>query len=636
MTHRIEYCMKMLSRKMNMESNRPEAGDTRPKFGLFDMLYFVIWFGVLSALAEMAFLQTRRLLGGRIVYLRCHTMWMSPVANVAVLGAVGLAALPLLLRISRLLAVQIAFVVLASMVFVNGLVIESGTLSRILFAAKVVLAVGLAVALERLMARRALSFERFVRRTTILLVLLVLILTVALIGWRQLQERRIIAGLPDAPPSAPNVLLIVWDTVRAESMSLYGYERPTTPYLRDLAKEGVLFQNAIATCSWTLPTHASLFTGRFHYETRTSEWRPLDATYPTLAEVLTRQGYVTGGFVANTNICCTELGLARGFVHYEDYVASAGELARSSPLVRFAFRGDRVRWLLGYYELLGRKPAPRITNDFLRWVGRIPSGHPFFAFLNYFDAHAPYLPPADFARRFGCTDKLDMYLLRYCYGQEPRPCLPSNTTAEEIESMRNAYDGAIAYLDYDLKRLFGELRQRGLLDRTLVILVSDHGEEFGEHSTFGHGLDLHIQSIYVPLILRLPSIVPGDVTVQKPVTLRDVPATVMDLLGLRDDGLFPGQSLGRYWLEPGSQEPESLDPVLSELSQSAWSFGAPVAKGDMKSIVTGDMHYIRNGDSTEEVYDLRHDPMERNDLIQTPRGAEAAAQARHIIEDILH
>jgi arylsulfatase A-like enzyme len=615
-----------------MKQNKQKIDSTDARFRPRDMLYFVIWFGVLSGLAEIAFVQTRRLLGGRTVYLRCHTMWMSPVANVAVLGLVGLAALLVIVRLSRPMAVRIAFVVLASMVFVNGLVIESARLSRIHFAAKVILAVGLAGALQHLIARRALGFERFVRRTTIGLVLLVLVLTVAVTGWRHFQERRMVTSLPDAPPSAPNVLLIVLDTVRAESMDLYGYERATTPYLRDLAKEGVVFRRAIATSSWTLPTHASLFTGRFHNETRTTYFRPLDATYPTLAEALTSQGYVTGGIVANTDYCRAELGLARGFVHYEDYVASAGELARSSPLIRFAFGKAWVRQLLGYYELLDRKPAPRITNDFLRWVDRVPSGRPFFAFLNYFDAHQPYLPPADFARRFGCTDHLDTYLFRYGHV----PCLPSNTTAEEIESMRNAYDGSIAYLDYNLKRLFGELRQRGLLDRTLVILVSDHGEEFGEHSTLGHGNDLHIQSIHVPLILRLPGIVPGDVTVQEPVTLRDIPATVIGLLGLPDDGLFPGRSLVRYWLEPRREEQENLDPVLSELSHAPWEASGPVSKGDMKSLVTGDMHYIRNGDGTEEVYDLRHDPAERNDLIQTPRGEEAAAHARRMIEGFLH
>jgi arylsulfatase A-like enzyme len=534
------------------------------------------------------------------------------------------------------MAVRIAFIVLASVVLLNVLVLEFAKLSRIHFAAKVILAVGLAVVLQRLIARWASGFERFVRHTTIGLVLLVLVLTVAGVARQHIQERRIIMDLPDSPPSASNVLLIVLDTVRAESMDLYGYERQTTPYLKSLAEQGVVFQWAIATSSWTLPTHASLFTGRFHYENLTSFYKPLDATYPTLAEVLSSRGYVTGGFVANNAFCRVEHGLARGFSHYEDYVASVRELARSSSLIRFAL-GEAcgatwVRRFLGYYERLDRKPAPRITKDFLKWIDRVPSDRPFFAFLNYFDAHQPYLPPVDFAQKFGHTDLLDKYLTRY----DHKPCLPSNTTAEEIESIRNAYDGSIAYLDYSLKRLFGELRQRNLLDRTLVIFVSDHGEEFGDHSIIGHSTDLHIQSVRVPLILRLPGIVPADVTVQEPVTLRDIPTTVIELLGLPDNGLFPGRSLVRYWMEPARAEQESIELVLSELSRASWALGTPVAKGGMKSLVTGDMHYIRNGDGTEEVYDLHEDPVERNDLIQTPRGAEAAAKARHIIEGALH
>jgi arylsulfatase A-like enzyme len=557
---------------------------------------------------------------------------MSPLANMAVLASVGLAVFAVVVHLSRPRAVRVTFVVFASVFFLNVLVLESGFLSKIHFAAKVILSIGLAVALQRLIARRTQAFERFVRRTTIGLVLLVLILITAVGGRQYFRERRIIATLPDAPPSAPNVLLIVWDTVRAESMSLYGYERPTTPYLEDIAKEGTVFRNAIATASWTLPSHASFFTGRFNYELGTSWATPLDATYPTLAEVLTSHGYVTGGIVANTLYCCTERGLARGFGHYEDWVASPGELVSSSALIRFAFDHPWVHRLLGYYELLDRKPASRITNDFLKWVDRVPTGRPFFAFLNYFDAHQPYLPPADFARRFGPTDQFIPYLVRYMF--RTRPCLPSNTTAEEVESIRNAYDGTLAYLDYDLKRLFGELRQRSLLDRTLVILVSDHGEEFGEHSTFGHGQDLHIQSIHVPLILRLPGIVPADVTVQESVTLRDIPATVIRLLNLGNDGLFPGQSLGRYWLESGRKGSECMDPLLSELNKCNWPAAAPAAKGPMRSVVTGNMHYIRNGDGTEEVYDLRLDPLEHNDLVQMQQGAEVAAQARCILDQM--
>ncbi|MDT8303936.1 MAG: sulfatase [Sedimentisphaerales bacterium] len=619
-----------------MKETKQIHNNAEPRFKPWDMLYFVMWFGVLSGLAEVVLPQMNQLIGGRNVFLRSHTIWMSPLANVAVLGIVGLILSPLLQRVSRPMAVRVASIVLASVVFLNTLVLEFARLSGIHFAAKVVLAVGLAVVLQRLIARWAHGFERFVRRTTIGLVLLVLVLTITISGYRHFQERGIISDLPDSRPSASNVLLIVLDTVRAESMSLYGYERQTTPYLKSLAEQGVNFEWAIATSSWTLPTHASLFTGRFNYENLTSYYEPLDSTYPTLAEVLSKHGYVTGGFVANNAFCRVEHGLARGFSHYEDYVASVKELVRSSSLIRFAF-GDAcgatwVRRMLGYYERLDRKPAPRIAKDFLRWIDRIPNGRPFFAFLNFFDAHQPYLPPVDFARKFGHTDLLGKYLTRY----DHKPCLPSNTTTEEIESIQNAYDGSIAYLDYSLKRLFDELEQRNLLDRTLVILVSDHGEEFGDHSIIGHATDLHIQSIRVPLILRLPGIVPTAITVQEPVTLRDIPATVIDVLGLSGDGLFPGQSLSRYWIESKMEEPENEALVLSELSRASWAHGTPVAKGDMKSLVTGNMHYIRNGDGTEEVYDLHEDPVEHNDLIQMSRGAEAAAKARHIIEEILN
>ncbi|MBW7992576.1 MAG: hypothetical protein FVQ84_21525, partial [Planctomycetes bacterium] len=203
--------------KMDTKPNKLGNVNAEARFGLLDMLYFIIWFGVLSGLAEVALPQMNELIGGRTVFLRCHTIWMSPLANVAVLGIVGLIALPLLLRLSRPMAVRIAVVVLASMVFSNVLVLEFAKLSRIHFASKVILAIGLAIVLQRFIARRTSGFERFVRRSTIGLVLLVLVLTVAVGSWRHFQESRIITDLPDSPPAAPNVLLVVLDTVRAES-----------------------------------------------------------------------------------------------------------------------------------------------------------------------------------------------------------------------------------------------------------------------------------------------------------------------------------------------------------------------------------------------------------------------------------
>lgn len=572
------------------------------------------------------------LAGGKIVHLRCYMMWMTPTVNVAILGLTGLVALPFVRRLSRPMALRVICVVLGSISFLSILCLESrSTFSRIYFIPKVFLAIGLATVLQRLILRWLLSFERLIRHTIFFVVLLVLVLTISIGGRKYYHERKIITNLPDPPESASNILLIVLDTVRAESMSLYGYERGTTPYLRDLAMEGTVFQNAIATSSWTLPTHASFFTGRFQHETHTGWFDPLDGTYRTLSEALNNNGYITGGFVANLVYCGTEFGLARGFAHYEDRVASVGEFVRSSTLIKFAFDQPWIRRLLGYHELLGRKPATRITKDFLKWLDHVPNNRPFFAFLNYFDAHAPYLPPENFAQKFVGMDHSRTYVSR---GRQELS-LPSYMTTEDLESRRNRYDGAIAYLDYNLKQLFSELEYRNLLDQTLVIIVSDHGEEFWEHNMIGHGGDLHIQLIRVPLILRFPGIVPDDLTIQEPVTLRDIPATIMDILDLKDDGPFPGRSLRRYWDKLSMNKPKGQELILSELRHNPAEPKAPVAKGDMKSLVIGDMHYIRNGDGTEEVYDLREDPVEFQNLIETPRGVEIASQARHIIEQMI-
>ncbi len=573
-------------------------------------LLLALWIGMLTGLGEVFLLAVKKYFLHPVVHVGADIVWMAPLAEVCLFIVPGIILSLTAWRWPRRISLRSA-IFLFSFLYFLSLLYMYYTLP---VYAKLLLATGLAVQTARFVGRYPNGLYRFVRRTVIWIVLFVVMLGVGVSVNRWYSEHRAAANLPVAHLGAPNVLLIVLDTVRAESMSLYGYEQETTPFLESLAEQGVVFQYAIATSSWTLPTHASLFTGRFNYENLTGLYRPLDATYPTLAEVLGSYGYITGGFVANNWYCSAEHGIARGFAHYEDYVAHAGELARSSSLVRFAFDQAWIRRLLGYYEELGRKPAPRINNNFLRWIDRVPSGSPFFAFLNYFDAHMPYLPPASFAQRFGCTDQLDTFLMRF----DRELHLSSNTTTEEVESLRNAYDGTIAYLDYELKRLFGELRQRDLLDRTLVILVSDHGEEFSEHSTIFHGLDLYIQSIRVPLILRLPGIIPANVTVQKPVTLRDIPSTVIDLLDLPDDGLFPGRSLGRYWTESGNEEPEGFSPVLSELNHASWKVGAPVAKGDMKSLIIGDIHYIRNGDGTEEIYDLRHDPAEQNDLVGSP------------------
>ena len=218
------------------------------------------------------------------------------------------------------------------------------------------------------------------------------------------------------PAGSPNVLFIVLDTVRADHLSLYGYPRPTTPTLERLAKNGIRFDRARATAPWTLPSHASFFTGRWPHELGVQWLTPLRPGAPLLAEYMGSRGYATAGFVANTGYCSYDTGLARGFTYYEDYILK-GIAPLQTPIVvkgilgrifeigiahesrSHAFVPELVeRW---FYSGI-RKDAESINRAFLDWLFRRPEKtRPFFVFLNYLDAHAPYKLPEGAQHRFG-------------------------------------------------------------------------------------------------------------------------------------------------------------------------------------------------------------------------------------------
>lgn len=169
--------------------------------------------------------------------------------------------------------------------------------------------------------------------------------------------------------------------------------------LERLGRRGVVFDNAFATSSWTLPSHGSVFTGQLPDVLSTTWLDPLSERFPTLAERLDSAGYRTGGFVGNLEYASRETGLSRGFAHYEDYPVSAGQLVLSSAILKRVTGSGLVRRLVGTEQRLNRRHAAQINRAFLRWVDR-GSDRPFFAFLNYFDAHAPYYPPEPFTEAF--------------------------------------------------------------------------------------------------------------------------------------------------------------------------------------------------------------------------------------------
>ena len=192
----------------------------------------------------------------------------------------------------------------------------------------------------------------------------------------------------------------------------------------------------------------------------------------------------------------------------------------------------------------GRKTAADINDDFLDWLSEQEEGRPFFVFLNYFDAHSPYVVPGGCDRHFGrrAETPAELALLQ---DWENRP--KQNVPESEATLASDAYDDCIGYLDSQIGKLMDELKSRGLLDNTLVVITSDHGEELGEHGLFGHGRSLYSQELHVPLVILVPGGSAAGRVVSEPVSLRDLPATFVDLLGYAQDSPFPGKSLARYW-----------------------------------------------------------------------------------------
>jgi arylsulfatase A-like enzyme len=560
------------------------------------------WFGLLAGVTEVAALGVLKYALGRYLYRSPDAFWMIPVVDAVLTIAAVLVLAALARRWPRLGSLRSASLACSAIGFLTIAVLYV----RLHGIAAVILAIGVGVQASRLIAHRRTAFVRLARLTVVPLASIVIISAALVTGVRLWNERRLMAALPPPTRNAPNVLLIVLDTVRAQSLSLYGYERPTTPALERLARSGTRFDRAVATSSWTLPSHASMFTGRYHHELSVNWTTPLDAAYPTFAEVLSRRGFATAGFVANTLYCGRQSGLSRGFVHYEDYGIVPGWFVNNSALLLRVFDQYWLREIIGNYELPGRKFAPAVNAAFLRWLSR-KGDRPFFAFLNYFDAHEPYLPPAPYDTRFGPQRRRGNVWL-------PESWTP---TPDEALAERDAYDGAIAYLDHHLGALFDELRQRGTLDDTIIIVTSDHGDEFAEHRLMSHGRSLYMPSLHVPLLIRYPASVPQGAAVPDWVTIADIPATVLDLLGSSGEEGLAGASLASKW--DGSAG--ASRPALAEL-RKAWKMPEwfPVSKGDLYSLVAGDHHYIRNGDGREELYHITHDPDERHDLADTEEG----------------
>jgi arylsulfatase A-like enzyme len=566
-------------------------------------------FGLLAGIGEALVLAVRKFVLHHSVLRNLDMLWTGPVASLVLVLSLGI----LLLLLSRLLPKLITWRIVVGVFAVIAFIPALLALEQLHRVAACLLALGFGVQTARFAASHREGFERFARRSVWALAFAVALVAGGLRGSWALQERRALAALPAPAKGSPNVLLLVLDTVAALRLSLYGYPQANTPHLEEWARRGVRFDRALSTAPWTLPSHASILTGRWPHELSADWLQPLDDTYPTLAEVLGSHGYASAGFVANS-YCSRVFGLNRGFQHYEDFPATPAQILFSSALGRLLVPSYRVR----FHKAV--RPADAINGELLHWLDHRPENRPFFAFLNYMDAHDPYEPPHPFDDQFS-----DPASMRLVHGLRHDRVI--GWTPAEAQAAQRAYAGALAGLDAKLGELFAELERRGLLANTIVVVTADHGEEFGEHGVFYHGNSLYQAVARVPLIINWVGHLPAGRTVDAPVSLRDLAATVMDLSGLTSTQPFPGRSLGRFWSQEPGKVPDA-DTLLMKVSYSPrLPRGTPVSRGSMHAVQLGGYRLIVNGDGVEELYDF-DDILEQHDLSRDPALADTLAILR--------
>jgi arylsulfatase A-like enzyme len=442
---------------------------------------------------------------------------------------------------------------------------------------------------------------------------------VAAAGWalwipvsRQLRYASDLRQLPASPDSAPNVLLLILDTVSADEMSLYGYPRPTTPVLDSLARHGVVFDRAFSAAPWTLPSHSSMFTGRNARLLSGRFTRPLDNKFPVVAESFASAGYLTAGFVANLEYASRASGLARGFHWYSDYEPSlSGALA-------FTALGGKIARRLGAWRgrpfQPGRKDAVQVNADFLEW--QRDARRPWFAFLNYYDAHDPYVPPARDERVFLRPGQSPVYDV---VGLDPR-------ADERVESARALHDAALLSLDREIGRLLDALRRRGDLERTVIVVTSDHGEEWGKRGVLLHGNSVYLRSLHVPLLIVRPQGLPAGRHVATPVGTRNLGATLLDLAGL-PTVTVAGSSLSEYWETAGDRgHATEISWVEQSLNQNP---DYPSSQTELFSVITDSMQVILGPDTL--VFNLNEPHSIAKDLRDDPASSDEVSTALRVI-----
>src|SRR5690606_30711698 len=337
----------------------------------------------------------------------------------------------------------------------------------------------------------------------------------------------------------PNILFIVLDTQRRDHLSLYRYQRETSPALDDFAQRMTVFERAIAPAQWTIPSHASMFTGLYPGTHQVTQgYSQLSGMHPTLAEILQGAGYHTVAFCNNPLVGVLNHGLQRGFDHFYNYAGATvtrpfgklrGPLRRelSKRWRRFARpvqnRFAHSDWLFRvsmnpllvplWTRFINYKgQTAHSIDDVIAYIRQHRAGgadRPLFTFLNLMGTHLPYRPPQDYLDRVAPELRRSRHAYRFMqrFNKEAaRWASPTDPPLRDWEqqTLTDFYDAEILYQDHLLSRLFDYLKSAGVLDDTLVIITADHGEAHGDHQYVGHSFVVHQELVHVPLLIHDP------------------------------------------------------------------------------------------------------------------------------------
>ena len=387
----------------------------------------------------------------------------------------------------------------------------------------------------------------------------------------------------------PDIVLISIDSLRYDHLGSYGYPRQTSPTMDAIAAEGMRFEHAVSTTSWTLPSHAAMFTGLYDSTHGVFDnGHHLRDSFVTLAEVLRDAGYETAGFYGGPYLHPT-FGLDQGFDTYTSCMTRIPD-SLSDQEIRESAQTTRAE---SHADITG----PRTSQKVREWLQTI-SGRPFFLFLHMWDVHYDYIPPERYVNFFDPDYEGNLDSRGFTTNGRINADMPER----DFQHLLALYDGEIRFTDDILAQIFAALDQVGRFDDALIVITADHGEEFFEHGRKGHHRTLFDEVIRIPLIIRWPGKLAAGRVIQDQVRIIDLMPTLLSLAGI--DAPQSGKQ-GRDLSPLMRGESLASEPALAELLLN---------DGNMRALRNNQEKLISYGGQRFRYYDLTADSREQNPL----------------------